>query len=543
MKKFAALLLSLLLVLSLAAGCQSGDDTSSTPSTAPVNSPAPGNPSTDPDEPEDGYVYRMPITEGDTFTAFRNWSSTLYTSPNEILVNIELEKNTGIKLEWELASSADVNEKFNLLFASGSLPDLIYSSSPSQYMGGIDKAIADENYLRLNEYIDLWAPEYKARMADKETYRQIVTDSGNIGTFACIQEGNEPAWLGPMARYDWLSDMGKEPASLVTYDDWYEVLAWLKNEKGVEAPLFMTATCTENTGYFLGVSSTFYNENGTVKFGVLDDSFRDYIEMLCQWNSEGLLGVDFSTNTSWYMNASPNLSNGVNGITIGMSSQIANYTAVATDPNFEVGAIRIPVRNAGDTGHFRRYNFIVGDMIVVVTPTAEKTDEHLENVIRWMDYRYSEEGSMLLGYGIEGMTYNYTAEGKPLFSDMILSDPDGLAPAEAQRKYVEDGAGVYYRWIRNWAYFGERQLACNDIWGAADGAYIMPAVTLTDEEGRAYSATFGDIDTLIQERLPAFVLGQRPMSEWDGFIQELHSMGIDTCIGYQQAALDRFMAR
>jgi len=531
------------MLFGLVAGCGTDNNSPSTPPSNAVDTPKPSDNGADTEDP-DAYVYRMPIAEGEEITIWRGWESTYLTDPNEALANIELEKRTGVKAVYNCVSTASQGEQFNLLIASQVYPDLIFASSFKSFIGGIDKAIEDDVVLRINEYIDKWAPEYKARMdGDIEVYRQSVTDAGNMAGFTCIQEGEESAWLGPVTRYDWLADMGKTANDIVTYDDWHEMLTYYKDVKNAIQPLQMTATGFENTGYSFGVCSTFYNENGTVKHGVLDVSFKDYIARMNQWFSEGLIHRDFTTNTAWYM-STPNVLNGEIGVLVSISNFIANMNFASEDPAFNVGAIPIPVVNRGDVGHFRRVNFVVGDHFVAVTPTAQSSDSHLETVIRWMDYRYSEEGSLLLMYGIEGTSYNIGSDGKPVFSDLVLHDAEGLAPADAMTLYAESsGHGVYYRWIRNWGFFDNTMLENFEIWDRADGAYVMPNTTLTSAEGDAFSAKYQDIDTLIQERLPRFIIGEIPMSDWDAFISQIESMGIAECISYQQTALDRYFQR
>jgi putative aldouronate transport system substrate-binding protein len=38
-------------------------------------------------------------------------------------------------------------------------------------------------------------------------------------------------------------------------------------------------------------------------------------------------------------------------------------------------------------------------------------------------------------------------------------------------------------------------------------------------------------------------MGTKSMDEWDAFVEQLHSMGIDECISAKQSALDRYNAR
>ncbi len=40
-----------------------------------------------------------------------------------------------------------------------------------------------------------------------------------------------------------------------------------------------------------------YQDEGTVKFGTLEDGFREYLVMMNQWYNDGLISSDFVSNT------------------------------------------------------------------------------------------------------------------------------------------------------------------------------------------------------------------------------------------------------
>ena len=71
----------------------------------------------------------------------------------------------------------------------------------------------------------------------------------------------------------------------------------------------------------------------------------------------------------------------------------------------------------------------------------------------------------------------------------------------------------------------------------------MPGVTLTVEENDKYNTMYADIRTHLEENLSKFAVGDRPMEEWDTFIQEIYDLGIEDCIAIQQGAVDRYYQR
>ncbi len=75
------------------------------------------------------------------------------------------------------------------------------------------------------------------------------------------------------------------------------------------------------------------------------------------------------------------------------------------------------------------------------------------------------------------------------------------------------------------------------------GEWTMPTVSPTTEESAEYSAIMNDINTLISENVVKFITGDRPLAEFDAFIEQIKSMGIDRATEIQQAALDRYNGR
>jgi putative aldouronate transport system substrate-binding protein len=76
-----------------------------------------------------------------------------------------------------------------------------------------------------------------------------------------------------------------------------------------------------------------------------------------------------------------------------------------------------------------------------------------------------------------------------------------------------------------------------------DGAYILPPITMTADEGAEYSRIMSDIETYRKEMVLKFILGTEPLSNYDSFVNQIKSMNIDRAIELQQAALDRFNQR
>ena len=273
------------------------------------------------------------------------------------------------------------------------------------------------------------------------------------------------------------------------------------------------------------------------------DGFRDYLTLMHQWYTEGLIDPDFYTRNAPAFPDVDLIANGTFGVFEHLGSLQPMFKMVSRNDAFATRGVTAPVKNAGDVAHFRRVNFELGNAGTVLTPVLLDDMEKLEIAVRWMDYHYSDEGSILINYGVEGESLEYDENGEPQLTELVTHDPDGLSLTDAHSKYCDIAGGQFYRWEREQKAAAPEYLEAQEIWDRADGAWVLPPITLTTEEGNEYSNLYGDIQTYATESIPSFITGAKPLADWDAFVAQIRSMGIDRCIALQQAALDRYNAR
>ena len=177
-KKTAALVLALLLVLALFAGCSNSSSGGDTPATQAPSSQtqAPSAQTQAPVEEDDGpyhfakgyatdadgwplekWVYDRPIADDDT--TFTRWS-TLYTPAylpeggmNAIETWQKVAEWTGVHIEYDLVDSANRRENFSVLLASDDLSD-ITDQGMYFYTGSVEQSL-EEGY-----FADMWDRRY-----------------------------------------------------------------------------------------------------------------------------------------------------------------------------------------------------------------------------------------------------------------------------------------------------------------------------------------------------------------------------------------------
>lgn len=456
----------------------------------------------------------------------------------------ELEKRTGVHIDFIHPAIGQEKESLNLLLASGEYPDFIQVDSRYPYPGGLDKGIADGTIVRLNELIEKCAPNYKATInLAPDIKKGSMTDTGNIAAFLAITTGYvQPSWIGPVVRQDWLDDLGLKTPE--TYNDWYIMLKAFKEKKGATSPLMLYSTGFQPNDCFAsgyGVGESFYQVDGKVKFGPIEKGYQEYISMISKWYDEGLIDKDFATKKD-YIPTGTFTTTGKSGAWWDMFVFISVNKTLSKDTKFREVAVPTPVKTAGDKLHLRQTNTRVGNTYWLLTSNCKDT----ETAVKWMDYTFSPDGEILANYGIEGKTYIKDADGKPMFTEFMYNNPDGLSFLETMRKYVKMpcSGGMPLHWERELAGQPEDNLNAMDIWTKNnDSSYFLPQTIFTTEEGTEYAQIMGDINTYVNEMNLKFIMGHDPLSKFEEFVSKIKSMNIDRAIQLQQAALDRYNAR
>ncbi len=468
----------------------------------------------------------------------------------------ELEKRTNVHIKIIQVSTETTMETFNLMVASGEYPDLIMNA-PSMYVGGGDKAIKDNVIIRLNELIEKSMPNLKNIMASNEKIKKgMLTDEGNIATFPTIEKDMGKPDYGPFIRQDWLNKLGLQAP--VTYDDYYNVLKAFKERMGAEAPLWMSNVGVPNSDFLVagyGTKGFLSNQgpggmatvpllqvDGKVRFGLIEPGFKDYLVMINKWYTEGLFNKDFASYKE--SNKDPNeayLANGKTGIWYADQWSPSAYKQRAKDPDFHPVAIADAVKNPGDKTHLAMEPEMVGTMNGFSISTDCK---NTELAARWVDYWYSDKGSLLANYGIEGKAFNYV-DGKPEFTDLVSHNPDGMVLNLAISKFaMQFGPFVNDRTRFQQGYTDDEKKAA-EIWASnRDSEYAMPmGAVLNVEESGKWAILYGDISTYSSEMMLKFITGKEPISKFDSFVEQIKSMKIDECIAVYQSAYDRYKSR
>ena len=572
MKRILSILLAMLLLVSLAACTQAPAETPTDTPPAETDSPAdeaadePADEAVDepaeetPAEPAAPGTPTLPLTTEDV--TFHVWTATSVsglpiTSYNENEAWKEVANRTGVNIDWEHAPQSGAAEHFNLSIVSGDYADAYLSGL---WTGSMDYYVEEEIVADLTDLIPTLAPNYYAALtSDPQGYLAALTDSGRLVSFCEVAQSLQTPYVGPFIRQDFLDKVGKEVPE--TYDELYDVLCAFRDELGLEAPIAITPVGVDDwlfaglgTVYATWFNEEFYQVDGQMTYGPATENFREGVEMLSKWYAEGLVDPEFYGRGFDSASADSELMcQDFIGCGRIMYSGAALCENIAENPDYKLTAMRAIVKNKGDS-----VPFILGGGAVTRTATVSGTlnvistaCEDLELMVRWFDYLYTDEGSLLLNYGVEGVAHTVDENGVPYLTEKIYNDPD---LSLNQMLSIYTGSGVGGPWQYDWTReiktpnFTPEQIEARNTWYNSYASVETPctvnALTIAEEDASEYNSIVADMRTCIDENLTRFITGEKSVdTEWDDFVQTLYSMGLETALQMQQDAYDRIQAR
>ena len=545
--KILCLLTAIILVIALFSGCSK--DEKVTPS-APVASKEPvqtPDSSSDDEQDEGDGTFKLPIVEEpltlSMWFPLSGIQTTVISDYGEVTANKMLAERTGITIDYIHPASGQELTSYNLLITSGDYPDMIYHGSVT-YNGGWDKAVEDGIYLKLNDYIEQYAPNYQAIRDISDEHRKMsITDSGTMYGFHEMMTEREPTWTGLGIRKDWLDDLNLEMPS--TIDDWTKVLTAFKDEKGAEAPLMIPTNGKFLSSEFCsawGIGTDFYQVNGGVRFGPVMDEYKEYLNLMRGWYSDRLLDKDFTTRTDMTGTGAPSNMTGTGKTGAfpavwGACHDVSVQNNTTDDPNYWLEPIVAPTLQEGEKVQFRSMSYQVRAATSIFATT-----EHPVECIKWLDYRYTQEATDLMWWADE--TVHYIDEnGDRRFTDMMLNDPNGLNFYQTTSLHLGKGCIGIHDWHVMRTVYPQELLDVCLVWDSQGYDYVLPPITLTADEGERVVNNLNDINTLVEEYTVKCITGADTLDRFDEFVAKIYEMGIEDILEVYQVALNRYNSR
>lgn len=552
-RKPVAVLAAMATVASLLAGCGSktGGTSSTGGETKETSKAAEGS-----SNANAGGEVSYPLADGGELTYWLQLNtnaSANFTNLGETELGKALQEQTGITIKFQhpAAGADQAKEQFNLIVADGNLPDIMEWQWVKMYPGGPEKAIKDGVIIPLNDIIDQYCPNLKKYLTENpDVDKMIKTDDGNYFAFPFIRGEDKLRYtVGGFIRKDWLDELGLEVPT--TVDEWHTVLTAFKEKKGTEAPIsFDWANFKQSNpiafAYKVGAAnSTWFilDDGGKVAFAPAQAEYKDYLMTMNQWYQEGLIDKDIATLNGDQVTAK--MTSDKSGASVGWAAsrmQVFMTSAQKTNPDYLLVPTPIPTLEKGAIPEYGYMENKFPDVAAAITSSCK----NVELAARLLDYGYSDAGHNLFNYGIEGVSYEMK-DGKAVYSDLVMNNPDGWPLAQSLSKYIR--ANYNGPFVQDLNYLEQYlQLPtvkdCPSVWEVPNaGKHTVPNITPTQEESKELATITNELNTYVDEMTLKFIFGTESFDKWDHYIQTLKDMKLDRALEIENAALARYEAR
>lgn len=519
MKKIATVFLTLLLALSLL-----------TPALA-----------------ETAEAWSMPIVDEKITVTGYALQSPQGGDANDMIAWEYYEEMTGIHVEWTNVPTDNKDEVLSVMLFSGDLPDIIYAcgfSADDLIKYGSTGVFAD-----LTEPYEKYAVSLQAIVAENPSLQSAITSAdGHIYGFPHLKLGDNMRTNKLFINPDWLKEVGKEMPT--NFKEFEEVLYAFRdtdcnhNGEKDEIPFIIRY----NDFHFLPNLYNFFGlgnrgtghryvdwdyENNCLRFIPTAPQFKDLLTVAAKWYADGILDKETFENKSSKQIVAKTSQN-----LVGVHGDFVTNTGSVYQDIFRC----IPVmENYYGEKLWTRRSPLVSDLgAFVISAKSQYVDE----LVKWADYFYSDEGSILYNMGVEGVTFEFDENGVPQFKDELINNPDGLTLTQMRVKYMgfQSGPGYWsdetYKgaetyWTSTELMDDYRQYLPEEIWESFNATY---------EESEAMAAVWTDIKAYLDENIAAFIHGDRSLDEWDDYVATIENMGLADYMALYQTLYERYEA-
>lgn len=478
--------------------------------------------------------------------AVDNMVYNAHTTLNETFYAAEQKRLTGIDIEYRHPAYAQEIEQFNLMIASGEYPDIIEYNFFREYSGGPVKAIEDGVILDLTDLIPGYAPNFHAYLNEHpEVRKMIMTDDGRIFNFPFIRSDESLlTFFGPIVNKSMLDDYGLELPE--TMNDWYVMLKTMK-ENGVENPLTYSLFMQDAWlgSCFVGafdIANGFYQEDGQVKFGPIEATYKDYLIEMRRWYDEGLIDTDIASISKEQIRRK--LITGTSGASIGYNaSRLGSWIAdTEGDDAYDFVGVKYPVLIEGQRPMFGQRDLVyTGEGAAISTSCQD-----IELAMKLLDFNYSEEGYLLNNYGVEGESYEIVA-GVPILLESVINHESYDTSTSLTRYVRSTYRGPFVQssnFYRQYGYSYPQQIQAVERWSDSDASlYSLPLITPSVEESEELARIMSGIDAYVDEMFLKFMFGIEPIDNYETYVQVITDMGINRAKEIYQDSLERYNKR
>ena len=456
-----------------------------------------------------------------------------------------INETTNVYIDFQaVAGGFGEDEKFNLMIAANDYCDIIGISS--NYSTGTEGAIDDEVIVDIRDDLEEYAPNYMTLLkANQKAYLNMLTDSGKMGCIAQLLKKAGTENMGMIIRKDWLdaAGMSGEPATL---DEMEQYLQYTKDTYGAYAYLQYGGQDTDWASAFNVNPGGFMVKDGEVVHAYTTQEYQDYLAKMNDWYMKGFFNDDFYNDTD-ITTVRYDMANDLCSFVDYSAAGISDiYDMNPANTAMELMAIHYPKAPGVEDIHVGFDSALIKNADTWAITTA--CDDYVD-LLRLVNWLYSEEGQFVYNWGEEGVSFEYDENGDPQWTDLIINNPDGLSYMFATYKYASGQATTFFPGVFDMekGFYNPRpgQLeALDTLSELTDGAWIIDRGVQIPLELQTENASIStEISTYADGEILKFILGDRSLDTYDEFLSTVEGMGLDRMTEIQQEAYDTYMEK
>lgn len=574
--------LAILLVISMIAvtGCQTKDTTTGTTKTTTATSGSSATTTSG----ETGNLTKpgeFPIVkEQETITIVRLAVGETYDHETNLFTETYTER-TNVKTVMIFLPGEQFKERLNLMFSGGDQFDMVVTANNSQTIYSKTEQMQLFNQgaiLPLEDLIDTQSVWLKQAFDEVEGWREFMTGpDGHIYGFPYYNECYHCTWYHKMfMNKEWLTNLNLSVPT--TTEEFYTVLKAFKeqdaNDNGDpndEIPLASCNILYSRMDGFLMCSFLYsdsedrlYVDQGMVKAAFVQPEYKEGLKYLNKLYSEGLIYIEsFAQDIGALIQLNSQKYESIVGAVPGAHhAWVGNREQGETPRWFEYVAIA-PLKgpNGVQTTRYDYYNnFGLASGVGGFIP---RTCKNPELVMRFIDWMYSEEGSMAIELGFEGVNWVKASPGE-VGTNGEPAIWKGIRLQEGDQYYGNSTWGAVFpnympSRIRNgpvapetWYSLDENgnplglekylyeQTRDNYVPYSEPLENILPPLYYPLEDLDELGQLKATIYPFIEESVARFTTGDLDLeTDWDNYLSELDKLDLDRYLELTQKAYDQ----
>ena len=469
----------------------------------------------------------------------------------------KIQEETGITIEFDVQTNED---NYLPMMTAGNYPDIVTAKNMEMFPGRLDKLYLDGVSMALNPYIDEYMPNFKHILVEYPTIAKDLQISSGEYTFAStlydVKDADDRAATsvyGLAIRKDWLDSVGMDVPTNMS--EWFDVLMAFKSmDPNANGELDEVPICMASSGwkYFLvgyGIGDDpILDENGKVFYGYTTPQYRDYLAEMNKWYNESLFDNWFKHAT--LLDREDVVTNNVAGAWKADADHFdeddpTSYisTLRQTVPGAEFAACPWPETSDGKLYCYSNIASFHRDTTIVTTNCTNP-----EAACWLIDSMYSEEGSNLLSWGIEGESYTVVNGEKQMVEGMD-DDIEYYDTTIKQRYTYADPTTIGFPKFKTFASCilstkSEGYVEACRVWAEGDTSYRMPyAAQLNDLQSAEVENTTENMKGYLSDMRKKFVEGTEPLTSYDKYVDQCKLYGSEEYERIWQECYDAYAAR